>query len=185
MSVQRWGESLIVSQVDGATITAAAATSMLPAQAKWPLPAGFFDTVGKKLVIEAYGRVSAVITNPGTARFDVRLGGTVVFDSLAIALATVDAYTNQGWRLRISLTCRAVGTVGNLMGQGSWESMNIAGAAATPPKGSLMAMLPWNTAPAVGGNFDTTIAQIVDVFFTQTVATGSLTCHQYELISPN
>lgn len=185
MSKQFWVEPLVVMQTDGPTLTAAAAASMLAAHAKIPLPAGFFDAPGKKLEIEAYGRISAVVTNPGTARFDVRLGGTVVFDSLAIALATVDAYTNQGWRLRISLTCRAVGTTGNLMGQGSWESMNIAGAAATPPKGALTAMLPWNTAPAVGGNFDTSITQVLDVFFTQTLATGSLTCHQYTPYSPN
>lgn len=185
MSRQSWGEVLVESQVDGAARTVAAAATMLPPAAVIPIPAGFFDRIGKQLEIEAYGRISTVITSPGTARFDVRLGGTVVFDSLAIALATADAYVNQGWRLRILLTCRAIGAAGNLMGQGSWESMNIAGAAATPPKGSLTAMLPWNSAPAVGANFDTTLAQIVDLFFTQTVATGSLTCHQYKLISPN
>jgi hypothetical protein len=46
-------------------------------------------------------------------------------------------------------------------------------------------MLPWNSAPAVGNNFDSTASQQVDIFFTQTVATGSLTVHQYELIAAN
>jgi hypothetical protein len=36
-------------------------------------------------------------------------------------------------------------------------------------------------APAVGTGFDNTAANAVDMFFTQTVATGSLTVHQYEI----
>jgi hypothetical protein len=40
-------------------------------------------------------------------------------------------------------------------------------------------MLPWNAAPAVGGNFDATVSNLLDLFFTQTVATGSITLHQF------
>jgi hypothetical protein len=47
------------------------------------------------------------------------------------------------------------------------------------------ALLPWNAAPAVGATFDSTTSQVVDFFFTQTVATGSMTLHQYSLISLN
>lgn len=185
MSIQGWQEVLISSQVDGATLTAAAAASMIPPAAKYTFPANYFQTIGQQLLIRATGRISTAITTPGTARYDVRFGAAVVFDSLAIALATTDAYTTQGWWLEILLTVRAIGSTGNLMGQGRWVSMNIAGAPATPPKGSLTAMLPWNAAPAVGANFDTTVAQQVDCFFTQTVATGSMTCHQYQLIAMN
>lgn len=185
MSNQSFQQVLVESQVDGTALTAAAAASCIPAAAKFTLPANFFDRIGKQLLVRASGRVSTVVTTPGTMRFDVRFGATVVFDGLAVALATADAYTTQGWWLEILLTCRAIGATGNLMGQGKLTSMNIAGAAATPPKGALTAMLPWNTAPAVGSNFDTTASQQVDLFFTQTVATGSLTVHQYELISMN
>jgi hypothetical protein len=38
--------------------------------------------------------------------------------------------------------------------------------------------LPWNTAPVVGGGFNSQSALTLDVFFTQTVATGSMTVHQ-------
>lgn len=184
MSLQRWQETLITAQVDGAAVTAAAATTLLPAAAKATLPPNFFE-IGKKIQIRASGRISSVITTPGTARFDVRLGGTVVFDGLAILLDSVAAHTNVGWTLDIELTCRAIGASANLMGQGTWTCEDILGVPATAPKGVLSAILPWNSAPAVGSNFDSTTSQQVDLFFTQTVATGSITLHQYELIAKN
>lgn len=184
MSLQSWHETLISAQVDGTALTAAAAASCLPAAAKYTLPANFF-AIGKQLLIKASGRISSVITTPGTARFDVRFGATVVFDGLAALLETAAAYTNVGWDLEILLTCRAIGSAGNLMGQGKWTSPNLLGVPATAPKPALVAMLPWNSAPAVGNNFDTTATQTVDLFFTQTVATGSMTLHQFSLISLN
>lgn len=178
-------ETLVNSQIDGATLTAAAAASCIPAAAKFTLPANFFDQIGKAIRITAWGKISSVITTPGIARFDARLTGTVVFDGLAVLLDTVAAHTNVGWKLEITLTCRAIGTAGNLQGQGAWFCEDILGTPASSPKGALQAMLPWNSAPAVGANFDTTIAQVLDLFFTQTVATGSLTVQQYIVESLN
>jgi hypothetical protein len=178
-------KTLISAQVDGTALTAAAAASCIPAAAKYTIPANTFDTIGKQLLIKATGRISSVITTPGTARFDVRLGGTVVFDGLAILLDSVAAHTNVGWVLEILLTLRAVGGSANFMGQGTWTCEDILGVPATAPKGVLTAILPWNSAPAVGSNVDTTTALQLDLQFTQTVATGSLTLHQYmaELIT--
>lgn len=183
MSEQKWREVYNTAQVDGTAHVTAAAISIIPAAAKWTLPNNFFE-IGRKLRIWAAGRMSQVVTTPGTMRFDVRLGGTVVFDSLAIALDPV-ARTNMPWELEINLTCRAIGATANLMGVGKLFYEGIAGAIATPPKGVLVAMLPWNTAPAVGGNFDSTSALAVDLQFTQTVATHSLTLHQCEIEGPN
>jgi hypothetical protein len=81
--------------------------------------------------------------------------------------------------LDLLLTLRAVGASANFMGQGTWTSEDILGVPATAPKGVLSAILPWNSAPAVGGNFSSKTAQQLDLFFTQTAATGSLTVHQY------
>lgn len=184
MSQQGFQETLITAQVDGPTLTAAAAATCLPAQAKKTLPANFFDTIGKQIRIRASGRVSSVITTPGTVRFDVRLGGTVVFDGLAVLLDTTAAHTNEGWQLEIILTLRACGSAANLMGQGTWTSTNVKGVG-TMPLGGLPAILPWASAPAVGSNFDATAAQQLDLFFTQTVATGSLTLHQFTVESLN
>jgi hypothetical protein len=185
MPQQSWQETLITSQVDGSALTAAAAASCIPAAAKFTLPGNFFKNLGQQLLIKASGRISSVITTPGTARFDLRFGGTVVFDSLAVLLDSVAGHTNVGWSLEILLTLRALGASANLMGQGLWTSEDILGVPATAPKGVLSAILPWNSAPAVGNNFDSAVSQQVDLFFTQTVATGSLTCHQYSLISQN
>ena len=174
-----WPTTLITSQIDGTAVTAAAATTLLPPAALKTLPPNFFDVIGKQLRIRATGRISSVITTPGTARFDVRLGGTVVFDGLAVLLDSVAAHTNVGWILDITLTCRAIGTSASLFGQGTWTCEDILGVPATAPKGVLTAILPWNSAPAVGATFNSTISQQLDLFFTQTVATGSCTCHQF------
>jgi hypothetical protein len=186
MSLQGWQETLVSAQVDGSALTSAAAASALPAAAKYTLPTNFF-AIGKQLLVKASGRISSVITTPGTARFDVRFGSTVVFDGLAVLLDTAAAATSVGWYLEILLTCRAIGsgTSTTLMGQGVWSAYNILGTPATPPKGGLTAILPWNSAPAVGTGFDCTATQQVDLFFTQTVGTGSMTLHQYSLISLN
>lgn len=185
MSLQSFQETLITAQIDGTAVTAAAATTLLPAAAVKTLAPNFFDTIGKKIQIKASGRITSLITTPGTARFDVRLGGTVVFDGLAILLDSVAAHTNVGWTLDIELTCRAVGAAANLMGVGLWTCEDILGVPAAAPKGVLSAILPWNSAPAVGANFDSTVSQTVNLFFTQTAATGSVQLHQYELIAKN
>jgi hypothetical protein len=182
---QSFQQTMVNSQVDGSTLTAAAAASCIPAAAKFTFPANFFDTIGKAIRVKASGRISSVITTPGTARFDLRLGGTVVFDGLAILLDTVAAHTNVGWMLEVVLTCRAIGSTANFMGQGTWTCEDILGVPATAPKGVLAAILPWNSAPAVGSNVDATTALQLDMQFTQTVATGSLTVHQYLVESLN
>lgn len=177
-------EVLATAQVDGTANTTGAAASCIPTQAKYGLPANYFDFIGRKVQIKASGRVSSVITTPGTMRFDVRMGGTVVFDSLAVLLDVAAAHVNVPWFLDIELTARVVGSVAQLFGQGTLGSEAVKGFG-TAPVGFVVAGLPWNTAPALGGTFDATVGQTVDLFFTQTVATGSLTLHEYELVSKN
>jgi len=179
-------KTLVSSQGDGPTLTAAAAATCLPGQAKFTIPAGTFDAPGKILHIWASGRISSLITTPGTARYDVRLGGTVMFDSLAILLDSVAAHTTVGWTLDITMTMRTAGSSATFWGQGTWTSEDILGVPATAPKGVLSAILPWNSTPAVSGNtFDANASQVLDLFFTQTAATGSMTVHQYmaEIVS--
>lgn len=188
MSAISYWETLVNSQADGATITAAAATSCIPTAAKKTLPTNYFDVIGKQLLIKATGRITTVVTTPGTVRFDIRFGAVLVFDSLAIALVTGNGYTNIGWELEILLTCRSIGgsTSATLFGQGRWTAPNVLGGAnVAMPIGGVVAMLPWNSAPAVGTGFDSTTTQQVDMFFTQTAATGSMTVHQYALYGTN
>jgi hypothetical protein len=174
-------ETIITAQGDGGTLTAAAAASALPAAAVFTFPANYFNRIGMQVIIEAAGRISSVITTPGTARYDWRFGSTAVFDSQAILLDTVAAHTTKPWWFRAVLTLRAIGTSANFHGVGMWANEGILGTPASMPKGGLVAMLPWNTTPAVGSNFDSTVANVADFFFTQTVNTGSMTLHQYSV----
>jgi hypothetical protein len=184
MSMNTWQETLVDAQVDGTTLTAAARATALAQSSKYTLPANFFSYVGKKLHVYASGRISCVVTTPGTARYDLTMGGTIVFDSLAMNLNVV-AKVSVHWELDVTLTARAIGSTGNLFGQGSWKSEAVVGSPLPTVGGSGVLLIPVGTAPGVGGNFDTSIAQQIDLFFTQTVATGSMTLHQFQVEALN
>lgn len=182
-------ECLITSQVDGTALTnTTTATSIIPAAARFTLPANFFWVPGKSIRVTARGRVSTLTVTPGTLTLDVRLGTVaapiIVFTGGAMSLNTT-AQTNDTWEFETILTCRAIGsgTSANLMGIGSWASAAILGAAAGIAE-SLM--LP-ATAPAVGTGFDSTITNVVDFFATWSVANAanSIQVHQYILESLN
>lgn len=165
---------------DGPTLTAAAAASCLPTNVPWTLPAGYWQ-VGRAWRIRAHGRISCVITTPGTARYDLRLGGVVAFDSLAMPLNIV-AKTTVKWNLEFDVVCRAAGsgTSTNLFGSGFWlseASINTALPATGPGPGGQN--IPYNATPVVGTGFNCQTALTVDLFFTQTVATGSMTLHGF------
>lgn len=185
MTMIAYPELLIEAPTAGGAVTAAARTSLLPSTAKKTLDPNFFRRLGQSITIKASGIISSVITTPGTARFDVDFGGTVVFDGLAVLLDTVAAHTSVNWDLEITLTLRATGSTANLIGRGKWACEDILGTPAAAPKGSLVAILPWNSTMAVGNNFDAGASKTVDLFFTQTVATGSITLQTYELWSNN
>lgn len=184
MSGVTWQETLITAKSDGPTLTAAAAATCLPTHALFTMPANFLQP-GKMLRVMAAGRISCVVTTPGTARFDVRFGGTVVFDSGALNLNVV-AKTTVPWWLDIVMTCRAEGsgTAANLMGAGMFQSEAVVGSPLPTVGGNGSLLCPVG-APAVGGGFNSTVTQLVDLFFTQTVATGSMTLHQYKLVALN
>lgn len=185
MSWNSYNQTLISAQGDGSALTAAAAASALGGQAKFTFPASYLK-IGDVFRVTAAGRISCVVTTPGTARYDWRWGPTsniVVFDSQAMNLNIV-AKTTVGWWLDVLLTARAVGsgTSANFFGQGVWNSEAGIGAPAVTVGGNATFMLPYNAAPAVGTGFDSTVSNVWDLFFTQTVATGSMTAHQYRVV---
>ena len=185
MSVQSWVQTLVAAQTAGPTLTAAAAATALPTSARGIIPAGALNTVGAKMRLTASGSISCVVTTPGTARYDLRLGATgtiVVFDTLAMPLNIVGK-TNVGWWLDVIMTVRTVGggTSATLFPQGKWQSEAFIGSPLATVGGNGSIMVPFNTAPAAGAGFDSTIANTIDFFFTQTVATGSMTVQQFSL----
>lgn len=179
MSVGFW-KVLVSAQGDGSALTAAAAASALPSAAKYTLPASTFQYAGQLLHVHASGRISCAVTTPGTARFDLRLGGTVVFDTLAMNLNIV-AKTNVHWILDAYGEFRSPGSTSNFLWQGYWLSEAVIASPLPTVGGSGIFTVPYNTAPAVGSNWDSNAAQAVDFQFTQTVATGSMTLHQFYL----
>lgn len=188
MSMQGWVELLAVAPTDGPTLTnTVTATSVLVATAKPVLPAQYFDKPGKMIRIRAKGRMSTVVTTPGTFTFDIRFGTTVVFTGGAMALNTV-AQTNSTFDLDISLVCRAIGsgTGGTVLGAGNFSSRAVIGSPAATAGGAGELLLP-DTAPVVGTGFDSTLVQTIDLFGTWSVASASnsITLHQVMIESLN
>lgn len=190
MSVQTWTETLVQSVTDGVANTTGARASCIPVANRIVLPNSYFY-VGRTLRFSMSGRISSLITTPGTARFDICMGAagtTIVFDTLAILLDAIAAHVNVPWFLEVELVCRAIGTgtaTTFFPSKALWTCEDILGVPATAPKGMLSAVLPWNVAPAVGAGMDNTAASALDVFFTQTAATGSMTVHNYRVDSLN
>lgn len=182
---QTWPQLLAHAQGSGAAITAAAETSALPVEAKVTIPPNYFVKVGKKLKIKASGKITSLITTPGVAQWKVKFGASIAFDGLAILLDSVAAHTNVGWRLEIDLRLNNVGSAALWYGSGEWKCEDILGVAATMPKADAVALLPWNGTPAPGAAIDLTASQVVDLTFTQSVATGSMTLMSYELWEEN
>lgn len=187
MSIQSWQETLITAQVDGTALANSnSATSILPAAAKFTLPANYF-AIGKQLRVLALGRISTLITTPGTLTLDFRLGSVIAFTGGALNLNTT-AQTNATWLAEIILTCRAIGasTSANLMGIGKFESRAVIGSAAVAAGGVGVQPMP-DTAPAVGTGFDSTAAQTMDFFGTWSVANAanSIQVHQFSVESMN
>lgn len=190
MSLNTWQETLLAHRGDGTALTAAARASLLQGasatRALYTFPANFFE-VHKRIRVNAAGRISCVVTTPGTARFDLTLGGTIVFDSLAINLNTV-AKTNVPWSLSLELICQAAGsgtTAALFPGRCIWESEAVVGSPLPTAGGSGIVLLPYNTAPAVGAGFSSVVSQQADLFFTQTVATGSVQLHTLSIEALN
>lgn len=179
MSNNSWLQTLISAQVAGTALTAAARASALPAAARFSFPPNVAK-VGDKLWIKASGIISNAVTTPGTGRFDVAFGSSVVFDSGALNLNIV-AKSNVPWWLDIELTVRSIGASATIIGQGLFASEAVIASPLPTVGGNGVLNIPVSSI-AVGTTFDSTASNFIDLFFTQTVATGSLTLQQYDLV---
>jgi hypothetical protein len=183
MTATSWSAALVSSQVDGSALSnSTTPTSILPAAAKFTLPNNTLF-IGKRMRITAQGRISTVVTTPGTLTFSLRwgTGPVIVATSDALALNVV-AKSSVAWHLEWNLTCRAIGgsTSANLMHNGLWISEAVVGSP-VPGTGGNGVLSLVAASPAVGTGFDSTAAQIMDLFATFSVAnaSNSITCHQY------
>lgn len=189
MSGNFWQEVFITATKDGPALTAAAAATALDASYKWTLPNGYLSIIGRRMKLTICGRISCVVTTPGTARFDVRAGGTVMFDTNAMNLNVV-AKVTLPFIMEIWFTMRAIGngTIANAFGFGRFSSEAVVGSPLSTAGGNGVLCSSGGGGlgvTAVGAGFDSTPANAIDVFFTQTVATGSMTVQEYALESCN
>jgi len=187
MSQQTWVETLTQSTTDGPTLTAAARASAVPVANRIVLPNNYFF-IGRVLRFIVGGRISCAVTTPGTARFDITMGSagtTIIFDTLALNLNVV-AKTTVPWFLKVDLICRAVGTgtATTFFPTGEFQSEAVIASPLPTVGGNGSLIVPTGT-PAVGSGMDNSVATIIDLFFTQTVATGSMTVHNYRVESLN
>jgi hypothetical protein len=180
MFSQVYEELLISAEVDGTALTASVtATSLLPAAAKIVIPGSYIYRIGQRLRIFAAGRVSNIVTTPGTLTLDVRFGASTVIGNGGAMSLNVVAKANVPWSLWWDLTLRAKGAAANFMHQGEWVSESVIGSALPTAGGAGTAMLP-NAAPAVGSNFDSTAAQTLDLFGTWSLNNAnSILVHQF------
>lgn len=184
MSLQTWQETIVQSSTDGPTLTGASRSSCIPVANRIVLPNNFFY-IGRSIKFMLSGRISCAVTTPGTARFDICMGSagtTIVFDTLALNLNIV-AKTTVPWYFEAKLVCRAVGTGTSttFFPMGAYFASEAVIASPLPTVGGNGSLLVPVGTPAVGAGMDNTAASALDVFFTQTVATGSLTVHNYQV----
>lgn len=180
MSMQGWQQLLVSAQADGSPLTNTTPTSIIPAAAKYTLPANTFQ-IGTVLRATVCGRISNLNPTPGNFTFDLRLGAVVAANGGAISLNTAQASVNVTFEAVCTATCRAIGqsTSANLMFQ--WKITSSAfSLLATAATATVYGPA---TAPAVGTGFDSTVTQAVDIFGTFSVnnAANTITVHQYLL----
>jgi hypothetical protein len=190
MPFQSWQGVLISMQGDtAAAVTSTGEATLLLAQAKYVLPANFLTYPGQALRIRAMGRISNIITTPGTLTLRVKFNTTpiIVAASQAMQLNAV-AKTNVTWILDWDLTVRTVGggTSATLMHSGQWQSESVVGAG-TGAAGStgIGALNIPASAPAVGTGFDSTVANVIDLTAQFSLTGNSMLAHSYKLESIN
>jgi hypothetical protein len=161
---------------DGAALTnSTTATSLLPSSGSEAFVGAGQLRPGAVLCFDFSGRISTVVTTPGTLTLALRLGSIDVFSSGAMTLNTT-AQTNVHWHLRGELVCRATGT-----GTSTtlfpklccFKSHAVIGSPAPSAGGAGEHMLPYNAAPAVGSGFDFSASQLIGLFGTWSVASAS------------
>lgn len=175
------------AQVDSTALTASVTpTSILHPTSRIQLYANFWY-VGKKIKLVGMGRVSNIVTTPGTLTLDVRIGPadppTIVCANGGAMALNIVAKTNVPWWLEWYLTCRTIGngTAATLMHQGIWASESVIGSPLPSAGGCGEHMLP-NAAPAVGTGFNSTVGLFLDLFGTWSLNNAnSILTHQFHM----
>lgn len=185
MSKQSWQETLAVQQAAGALFTTyTTAKSVINPDALFTLPANILRP-GSMLRVFASGGISNIVTTPGLMNFQVKIGSIAAFDTGNIQL-NATAHTTLPFWLDIMMTIRSIGSgsAATLIGLA-----NVCGIMFTKTAGQvddaqgMQTILAPQTAPVVGLAFDSTIANIVDLWagFTISNVGNGIQIQQYKL----
>jgi hypothetical protein len=184
-----WQETLTAQVAAGSSNGSyTTAISVINPQALHVIPAGWWR-IGRTLRINVWGGIGSTANDP-TITFQVKIGSVVAFTTGAIQLNT-EVHTDLPFHLEILLTCRAVGnsTNANLMGMGriTGRMLTYTAAQTDGPNTNTVLMVPATT-PTVGTGFDSTTAQILDLFAGwagETSASNTVTVDMYTVESLN
>ncbi len=190
MSLQSYGETLI-TQPDAGTLfnTYTTAKRVINTDALYTLPANWCK-IGRKLRVNMQGAISNIVTTPGLMNFQVIFGTIAVYDSGNIQL-NATAHTTLPFWAQIDLTCRAIGDTAsaNFMGLGifSGRMFTLTAGNTDANNDHMPTIIAPATAPVVGTGFDSTIANIINLFvgFTISNAGNGIRIDQYELVALN
>ena len=177
MSSKGFRERILEIAEDGSALASSTTqTSLLPSSRKTAaIPLGYFDVIGKAIAFCFSGRISNIVTTPGTLALALRLGSV---DVLASGLMTLNivAKTDTHWTFEGELICRAIGggTATTFFPKGCrFVSHSVIGAAAPTAGGAGVHVLPYNAAPAVGSGIDNGASHLIDLMATWSVSNAA------------
>lgn len=176
--------TLVEMQSDGLAVTGTAEGSLLAGQARIFVPSGYLNRIGKRLMIRASGRVSNIVTTPGTLTLRVKMGPTAniaIATSSAVQLNAV-AKINVGWFLDLGLVVRSIGNgvLATVMAQGTWQSESVVGSP-VPSAGSAGSAMWQAAAPVVGTGFDSSVDNLIDLTAQFSLTGNSIQAHMFAL----
>lgn len=169
---------------DLATVTLATTAKALYTASAFPvLGGGYFSSVGKKLRIRLFGKITTVLT-PGNGSFNVYYGsgadatGVILMTGAPVALTA--SQTNLSWEASIYVRCVTTGSTGTLYCTGK-AHFNVGVIASTLQP----IMLPASAA-AVSGACDLTAANIISVQYLRSGSTAeTITVQDMEVVAFN
>lgn len=168
--------ALAAQQVEnGSALTnSTTATSIIPQTGVAQIPASAVQ-IGSTIYMNVRGKISTVVTTPGTLTFTLVIGGATVSTFGAIALNTV-AQTNATFELDIVAQVRAIGPAANtciVTPSARFTSRAILGSPAVGTGGAGVMMLPDTGLAQTGTGFNNNALASVDVFAQWSVASAS------------
>ncbi len=164
----------------GPSLTAGTAASMLVAaspaagQLRTTIPANWVG-YGTMISFDASGVITTAGT-PGTGLWDLRMGSVVAATTQAMTFtASASAWP---WALHLDVVCRSVGAT-------TAATFYYTGYIVSPASATTATIVP--VTPGTGTGFDSTVPNVFDAFFTESLGTATLVCNQARAViwNPN